>query len=59
MREREGDQDLPRAVGKLQALIRIPTVSYREPERMDTDAVRRVRRPSWRGSSRCCTSGSS
>jgi len=38
MREREGDQELPRAVGKLQALVRIPTVSYREPERLDTAA---------------------
>jgi carboxypeptidase PM20D1 len=29
---------LPRAVAKLQALIRIPTVSYREPERVDVAA---------------------
>lgn len=29
---------LPRAVSKLQALVRIPTVSYREAERMDTAA---------------------
>ena len=28
----------PRAVAKLQALVRIPTVSYREPERVDTAA---------------------
>src|SRR3954454_22985027 len=38
MREREGDQELSRAVGKLQALVRIPTVSYRDPERVDTAA---------------------
>ena len=38
MSEREGDQELPRAVQKLQALIRIPTVSYRELERVDTTA---------------------
>jgi carboxypeptidase PM20D1 len=30
--------ELPRAVQKLQALIRIPTVSYPEPERVDTAA---------------------
>ena len=35
---REGGAELPRAVQKLQALIRIPTVSYREPERVDTAA---------------------
>src|SRR5690349_4338727 len=29
---------LPRAVSKLQALVRIPTVSYREVERVDTAA---------------------
>ena len=34
----EGGAELPRAVQKLQALIRIPTVSYREPERIDTAA---------------------
>jgi carboxypeptidase PM20D1 len=34
----EGGAALPRAVQKLQALIRIPTVSYREPERVDTAA---------------------
>ena len=33
-----GTEELPRAVAKLQALIRIPTVSYREPDRVDTDA---------------------
>src|SRR3954463_6010914 len=33
-----GTDELPRAVQKLQALIRIPTVSYREPERVDTAA---------------------
>ncbi len=33
-----GTDELPRAVAKLQALIRIPTVSYREPERVDTAA---------------------
>jgi carboxypeptidase PM20D1 len=38
MSEREGDQELPRAVQKLQALIRIPTVSYRDLERVDTAA---------------------
>jgi carboxypeptidase PM20D1 len=38
MREREGDQELPRAVQRLQALVRIPTVSHREPERVDTAA---------------------
>jgi carboxypeptidase PM20D1 len=32
----EGAAD--RAVGKLQALVRIPTVSYRDPERVDTGA---------------------
>src|SRR3954471_15440091 len=36
-----GDQELPRAVGKLQALIRIPTVSYRELDRLDTAAFDR------------------
>src|SRR3954451_1258876 len=36
-----GDLELPRAVAKLQALIRIPTVSYREPERQDTAAFDR------------------
>ena len=30
--------DLDRAVSKLQRLVRIPTVSYRDPERVDTDA---------------------
>jgi carboxypeptidase PM20D1 len=30
--------ELPRAVAKLQALVRIPTVSHREPERVDTAA---------------------
>jgi carboxypeptidase PM20D1 len=34
----EGGDDLPRAVRKLQALVRIPTVSYPEPERVDTAA---------------------
>ena len=34
----EGGSELPRAVQKLQALVRIPTVSYREPERIDTGA---------------------
>ena len=29
---------MDRAVGKLQTLVRIPTVSYREPERVDTAA---------------------
>ena len=29
---------MDRAVGKLQALVRIPTVSYRDPERVDTAA---------------------
>ena len=33
-----GGESLPRAVAKLQALVRIPTVSYREPERVDTAA---------------------
>ena len=33
-----GPTELPRAVAKLQALVRIPTVSYREPERVDTAA---------------------
>ena len=33
-----GTEELPRAVAKLQALVRIPTVSYREPERVDTGA---------------------
>ena len=32
------DQDVPRAVAKLQALIRFPTVSYRDTERQDTAA---------------------
>ena len=36
--EREGDRELPRAVRKLQALVRIPTVSYREVDRIDTAA---------------------
>ena len=31
-------EPLPRAVAKLQALVQIPTVSYREPERVDTAA---------------------
>jgi carboxypeptidase PM20D1 len=30
--------ELPRAVRKLQALVRIPTVSYRDPERVDVAA---------------------
>jgi carboxypeptidase PM20D1 len=34
----EGGAELPRAVAKLQALIRIPTVSYRETDRIDTAA---------------------
>src|SRR4051812_14349482 len=34
----EAASELPRAVAKLQALVRIPTVSYREPERVDTAA---------------------
>src|ERR1043165_6469588 len=34
----EGGSELPRAVQRLQALVRIPTVSYPEPERVDTDA---------------------
>jgi carboxypeptidase PM20D1 len=34
----EGGAELPRAVQKLQALVRIPTVSYPEPERVDTAA---------------------
>jgi carboxypeptidase PM20D1 len=29
---------MDRAVGKLQALVRIPTVSHRDPEQVDTDA---------------------
>jgi len=33
-----GTGELPRAVGKLQALIRFPTVSYREPDRQDSAA---------------------
>ena len=33
-----GSDELPRAVAKLQALIRYPTVSYREPDRLDTAA---------------------
>ena len=32
-----GEQELPRAVAKLQALIRYPTVSYRDTERQDTN----------------------
>ena len=34
----EGGSELPRAVQKLQALVRIPTISYPEPERVDTAA---------------------
>src|SRR3954447_9707606 len=34
----EGDAGLPRAVAKLQALVRIPTVSYREADRVDVAA---------------------
>src|SRR5918995_1417207 len=34
----EGGSELPRAVAKLQALVRIPTVSYREAGRTDTAA---------------------
>jgi carboxypeptidase PM20D1 len=37
----EGDQELPRAIAKLRALIRIPTVSYRDTERLDTAAFDR------------------
>ena len=33
-----GTEDLPRAIAKLQALVRIPTVSHREVERIDTGA---------------------
>src|SRR6478752_3417852 len=33
-----GTDELPRAVLKLQALIRFPTVSYREPDRIDVAA---------------------
>src|SRR5689334_8541669 len=33
-----GTDELPRAVGRLQALVRIPTVSFREAERVDTAA---------------------
>src|SRR5690348_7788405 len=36
--EAGGAADVPRAVAKLQALVRIPTVSYREPERLDVEA---------------------
>src|SRR3954453_2640431 len=36
-----GTDEVPRAVAKLQALIRIPTVSYREPERQDNAAFDR------------------
>ena len=34
----EGDAGLPRAVAKLQALVRIPTVSYRDADRVDVAA---------------------
>ncbi len=34
----EGGAELPRAVMKLQALVRVPTVSHREPERVDVAA---------------------
>ena len=34
----EGVAELPRAVAKLQALVRIPTVSHREAERVDVAA---------------------
>ena len=33
-----GADGLDRAVGKLQTLVRIPTVSYRDPEQQDADA---------------------
>ncbi len=46
-----------RVVAALQALVRIPTVSDRDPARVDTDAFDRCW-PSSRGSSRCCTSAS-
>ncbi|MCD4533358.1 M20 family peptidase [Nocardioides sp. cx-169] len=35
---REGEPEPSRAVGKLQALVRIPTVSDRDPDRVDTAA---------------------
>jgi carboxypeptidase PM20D1 len=38
MREPDNEQGLPRAVGRLQALIRIPTVSQRDLEALDTAA---------------------
>ena len=41
-----GPDEVPRAVAKLQALIRIPTVSYREPGRQDTAAFEfEIRQP--------------
>src|ERR1700754_3242875 len=35
----EGGAGLPRAVQKLQTLVRIPTVSYPEPERVDAASL--------------------
>ena len=37
----EGGATHDRAVGKLQALVRIPTVSHRDPERVDVEAFER------------------
>ena len=37
----EGGATHGRAVGKLQALVRIPTVSHRDPERVDVEAFER------------------
>ncbi|MDN4160826.1 M20/M25/M40 family metallo-hydrolase [Nocardioides abyssi] len=39
---REGTRDHSRAVGKLQALVRIPTVSHRDWSLVDTDAFDRL-----------------
>ena len=46
-----------RAVGALQALVRIPTVSDRDPARVDADAFERLL-AELAASSRCSTSGS-
>ena len=55
---REGGAEHARVVATLQALVRIPTVSHRDPARVDTgafdDALAELER-----SSRCCTPSSS
>ena len=53
----ESRQVRDRAVAKLQALVRIPTVSDRDPANVDTAAFDRLLAELRDAVPRCCTSG--